>query len=145
MEAHRDESARRAEAIHSVDSAFGILLIIATLWTTLYVNMLGPREGPVWMGLAFASYSLAVGIGLIGILRQSWMGRFMGWFFAVAILLQQACLFVSYAIGDVLPKLSIMRLIVVFAGFLVSYLFVLLVLVGAYSDRLGSVSWPLSA
>jgi len=141
MEAYHEEAARRAEAIHRVDSAFGILLVIATLWMNLVVVYLAQAEGSMWTAAGVALYTLAVAFGLFGILRQSWDAKYLGWFFTFAFLLTYVFLIFNAAMGNVVPKYGLPRLIIAFAELFISLLLVDRIVIKAYLDRIRQVSW----
>jgi len=140
-------AAAKAEAIHQVDSVFGILLVVLILWTNISISVV-QRYAPqntlgfsVWMGLFV---TLCILIGLHGILRQSWRSKIYAWWTTLASLLFQitfmALLFVAEYAKVQLPHWAIPAALV-FAC-LVSFPLNNLLVTYAYYTRLEAVSCP---
>lgn len=152
--ASREESARRAEAIHQVDSTFGILLVIATLWANLYFTSLLQvcREcGQTFLGL----YSITLLIsglvltasivtGLVGMLLQIWRWRFFGWWLCLYYFLQTSFFMLDLVIVAPLSLPIVteraLHSIMLFVELIVPYWIVREVVVVAYTRRVMKVS-----
>jgi len=141
MESYREEAARRAEVIHRVDSAFGILLVVATLWMNLVIVYVAQSEGVLWTAFGALLYTVAVVSGLFGILSQSWYAKYLGWLFCFASLMTSTFLVFNFAVGDIVPKHSLARVIIGFSEIVISFLLVDRIVIKAYLDRIRQVSW----
>jgi len=137
----QDETARRAQAIHQVDSAFGVLLVISTFTLDIYSRLVPPTEPAAFAPLTGGIYALSVAFFLLGVLRQWWLGRFFGWFFTL-VMVTNAMVF-SWVPRELLAMLSPQR---VLAGMLTSwvpsYLIVTWIVAEAYIARVRQVSLP---
>jgi hypothetical protein len=149
-----EESARRTEAVHQVDSTFGVLLVIATLWANLYFTSLLQicREcGQTFLGLynitvLISGLVLTVSIitGLVGMLLQNWRWRFFGWWFCLYYFLQTSFFMLDLVIVAPfsLPIVTERALhsVMLFVELIVPYLIVREVVVVAYTRRVMQVS-----
>jgi hypothetical protein len=138
--ATKEEIARRMTAIHQVDWAFAILLVIDTFSLNIYSVLpspIGPIGGPQLTGLLYA-FSVALFLGAV--LGQSLIGRLLGWFFALLILTMS--LVTPFFPSELIPIYSFQRLGVVIVYFLVSYVIVSVGVTKAYMARVQQVSSP---
>jgi hypothetical protein len=138
--ATEEEIARRMTAIHQVDWAFAILLVIDTFSLNIYSSLpppIGPIGGPQFMDVI---YAMCVVVFLGAVLRQSLIGRFLGWFFA--LLLLEISLVALVFPTELIPLYSLQRFGVTIVFFLVSYVIVSVGVTKAYMARVQQVSSP---
>lgn len=138
--ATEEEIARRMTAIHQVDWAFAILLVVETFSLNTYSVLpppIGPIGGPQLTGVL---YALCVAMFLVGVLGQSLIGRFVGWYFALLVLMTS--LVNPVFPSELVPLYSLQRIGVGMVFFLVSYAIVSVVVTKAYMDRVQQVSSP---
>lgn len=136
----REEIMRRMTAIHQVDWAFAVLLVVDTFSLTSY-SSLPPPIGPIG-GLIITSvvYALCVALFLIGVLGQSLIGRFLAWYFTLSVLMMS--IVQPFFPGELMPLYSPQRVSVGMLFFLVSYVIVSVGVTKAYTVRVQQVSSP---
>lgn len=137
--------AQRADAIHQVDSALGILLVAAVFLANVMINRLGeyPSErGEILIIILSLLMVFSILSGLSGILTGSWRSKLFGWLMGSYLLLAgiitmvQALAWRWYSV--ILPQWQIC--VFAFLAFNASSAFVLYAVTDAYFDRLSSVS-----
>jgi hypothetical protein len=138
-------AAGETEAIHHVDTTFGILLVIMVFESNLLLGFLqrsGSARGEL---LAVILACLVVGtilVGLVGILKQSWRERLLAWNATLALVLLE---FASLLLGMIGIQFGI---IITWGQFgilaavllLVSSLLTAYLVVEAYSCRLSAIN-----
>lgn len=140
-----ENSAVKAEAIHRVDSAFGVLLVVAVFLTnsalSVHLSYTVQKVDLVPLVLSLVA-AFSIFSGLFGILRQSLDSKLMGW--CLAFLLVQ--IDILNLVGSVLltplnmsaPKL--VGVILVWGIFVDSVVFTEYLVLDAYFSRLNEVS-----
>ena len=75
--------AEKAEAIHQIDSVFGILLVIVVFLFNATLTLQSTLKPILWLTY-FQAFWVAGAIlaGLLGLLKQSWPLKMLGWFAA---------------------------------------------------------------
>jgi len=139
------DPALKAEAIHHVDSAFGILLIVVVFLSNIEIGYvqkyLGEQSWLITFILAFL-VAFSIFIGFVGILRQSIPWRVIGWLSAFSLLLYFPILLGFLALwrpDNVVAAGLKLNVLLVIAG-IASLAFTLHVVVDAYCRSLSSVS-----
>ena len=149
-----EEYARRNEAINQVDSAFGVLLVISVFSWNLYMSSVLRFVAPQAFGvtLFFLGTELGMGatilIGLYGILKRDWIGKFLSWWFsfffvilAAANLFYEGVFEYAYSRGlSILAWHPLTSFVALSAAILPSYFMTSRWVIKAYKERILLVS-----
>ena len=139
------DTALKAEAIHHVDSAFGVLLIVVVFLSNIVIGYVQKYLGEESVAVT-VSFALLVVIsiltGFAGILRQSILWRVIGWISVFSLLL-----YCPISLGTVLlwrPANVIaaiwQAILLVWIAGIASTALTFYVVIDAYRRRLSSVS-----
>jgi uncharacterized membrane protein len=136
----KEEIMRRMTAIHQVDWAFAVLLVVDTFSLSAYSSLpppVGPAGGAILTGVV---YAMCVVTFLIGVLGQSLIGRFIGWYFALYLLITS--LMHPFLPSDLIPLYSPQRACFDDVFSLIPYVLVSVYVTKAYMTRVQQVSSP---
>jgi len=139
------DPALKAEAIHHVDSAFGVLLVVIVFLSNILINYLqeylGEESVVITVVIVFFVAS-SILTGLTAILRQSFFWRLAAWFSFFMLLLNSAislCVLLLWRVANVIAAIWQVIPLLYGAG-IISTALTFYVVIDAYSHRLSSVS-----